>query len=104
MLAPIELLDIINLLNKEIENGIDDLSSIEKLSLETDGDITHIKFGGSLYWTEEEEEINSKDDLEEILLERLKSHKTQVDGMIGLFQKEEKKEEPSESGLNLKNF
>lgn len=90
MLEIAELLKIINELNKDIENEIDGLSSIETLSLETNGDVIYIKFSDSLYWTNEEEEINSKKDLEEILLERLLSHKVQVDGMIEMYKRNKK--------------
>ncbi len=88
-----ELLKIIKELNKEIETGIDNLSTIETISLQTNGNDIYIFFSDSLYWTNDEEEINSKKDLQRILLERLRSHKTQVDGMINLYEEATEEEE-----------
>lgn len=90
MLDTVSLIEAIIKLNDEIENGIDDLSIIEKLSVETEGDTVQIKLGGIMYWTDEkgegDEEINNEGDLMEILLEKLLHRKTQVDGMIKLFK------------------
>ena len=49
MLKPVEFLELITSLNDKTESGIDGMSCIMPLSMETDGKNTHIKLGGSLY-------------------------------------------------------
>lgn len=86
MLSIPELLKCIKELNDEIENKIDDLNGIIGLSMETDGNHIFLRFGGISFWTDEENEINSKEDIKEILLDDLLSLKVQVDGMIKLYR------------------
>ena len=92
MLNPTQLLEIITELNDEIENGIDNLSTIEPLSLQTNGISVIIKLFGDTCWTSEEDEIEGKVDLINILKHYLKNHKTQVDGMLELWKDKEDKE------------
>lgn len=85
MLNPTQMLDLVREINGDIESGIEDLSSEEPLVLETDGSQMILKLFGGVYWTDEEEEIDGKIDLINILKDRLRSHKTQVDGMMKLW-------------------
>ena len=90
MLKCSELIDIVTQINSDIENSIDNLSTIEPLVIETDGTTINIKLFEDVCWTNEDGEINTKDDLEQNLLDMLKAHKTQVDGMIGMWEKKDK--------------
>jgi hypothetical protein len=83
-----QLLKIVEEVNKEIPNQIEGLSSIESFQFESDGDTHIIKFSGGMYWTVEEEEIDSKEDFYRIMLERLDGHNVQVEGMVKWFKKE----------------
>ena len=88
MLEIPKLIKIVKELNEDIENGIDNLSGVENISIETDGDITHLRFNNTIFWdSDEDDEISTKKDIEEILLHELKHHKTQIDGMIEMYER-----------------
>ena len=90
MLSIESLLNIVSELNNDIETGIENLCEVEKVSIETDGKEIHINFSRNIIWNSVEgEEIKSKRDLELILYEELRNHKTQVDGMLGMWKPKE---------------
>lgn len=86
MLPIKELLEFITGFNKEIEETIENLCGIEKLSLETDGDMAAIKLSSPMYFSNEDEVLDSITDLQKAILHELKLHKIQVDGMIKILE------------------